>query len=374
MKLTVISDSFKGTLSSKQICDIAREEAQAVLPGCIVDAIPVADGGEGTVEAVLCAAKAERIELTVSGPFREPCPVSYARMGDTAVIEMAQCAGLPGVGERKDPKRTTTYGVGEMLLHAAERGCTELWLGLGGSATNDGGCGCAAALGVKFFDREGREFVPTGGTLQNIERIDPSNAAGKLKNVSICAMCDVENPLYGPTGAAYIFAPQKGADEKTVRELDEGLKNLSRVIKRDCGRDVAHVPGAGAAGGMGAGILAFMGGELVSGIEALLTLTDFDRRCADSDLVITGEGRLDEQSLHGKVISGVARHTRALGKPLIALVGCIGDGGEGAYEIGVDAVFPTCGACLPFEELALRAESDYRRTLRDVLTVYGIKR
>lgn len=365
-KCIVVSDSFKGTLSSLAICRIAEETVPTVFADCEVIAIPVADGGEGTVECFLKAMHADRITAQVHGAFGEPIEAAYARAGTTAIIEMAATAGLPLVGERKDPSKTTTYGVGELIAHAVEHGCNEILLGLGGSATNDCGCGCAAALGVVFTDTNGEPFVPVGGTLERIAHIDPSAAKERLSGVRITAMCDVENPLYGENGAAYIFAPQKGADADMVAALDNGLRCISGVIAADLSLDVSTVPGGGAAGGMGAGCIAFLGGKLRSGIETILDTVGFDKLLSGADLVITGEGRIDSQSVQGKVISGVAKRTAAK-VPLIAIVGGADDSAVCAYDCGIDAIFTTDRAALPVSALAGRAETDYRATLNDVL-------
>ncbi len=365
-KVIVISDSFKSTLSSTQIADIAKRVIPAYFPGCMVEGIPVADGGEGTVDCMATALEAPLVTVPVTGPYNEPVEAKYAVYGQRAILEMASAAGLPMVGDRLNPAVTSTYGVGMLIDHAVTNGCTELYLGLGGSATNDGGCGAAAAVGVKFYNTAGEAFVPVGATLHEIAHIDTSAAKAKLEGVRITIMCDVTNPLCGPKGAAHVFAPQKGADPEMVELLDAGLRNLAAVIAKDLGIDVIDMPGAGAAGGMGAGAIALLGGQLTSGIEAILSLVDFDARIADADLIITGEGRLDSQSLEGKVIDGVASHTAKQSKPLVVIVGCVGDGAERVYDRGVSAVFPTNRAGLPFEQLKPRAEQDYEATLRDV--------
>lgn len=364
-KCIVISDSFKGTLSSREICRIARETVPPVFPDCEVVCIPVADGGEGTVACFEEAIGAVPVSVSVRGPYGEPVEAVYGRKGPLAVVEMAAAAGLPLAGERRDPEQTTTYGVGQLIRHAVEGGCTDILLGLGGSATNDGGCGAAAALGARFYRRDGGCFVPVGGTLDQIGDIDISETGRLLEGVRITAMCDVENPLYGPQGAAYIFGPQKGADPDMVRRLDGQLRALSAVLTRRLGRDLSQMAGAGAAGGMGAGCVAFLGAELRSGIEAVLDTVDFDRRLEGADLVITGEGRLDSQSLHGKVISGIAKRTR--GVPLVAVVGCVGEGAEAAYELGVTAVFSINREAESFERSAPKSAVHYRSTLEDIL-------
>ena len=366
-KVVVISDSFKGTLSSREICDIARESVPRILPGCAVTAIPVADGGEGTVSCFLDSIGASPVTVSVQGPYGETVDAVYARKGNRAIIEMASAAGLPMVGSNLDPERTTTNGVGMLLRHAVENGCNELLLGLGGSCTNDGGCGCAAALGTRFFDADGNPFVPVGGTLGNIARIDNRETEKLLRGVSLTLMSDVDNPLCGARGAAHVCGPQKGADPAMVERLDAGLAHLASVIERDLGVRVADIPGAGAAGGMGAGCMAFLGARMRSGIEAVLDLVDFDAQIDSADLVITGEGRIDSQSVHGKVISGIAKRTQPRGVPLVAIVGSIAPDAQEAYELGVTAMFGIDRTAKAFTEYAAESAAYYRATLEDVL-------
>lgn len=365
-KCIIVSDSFKGTLSSLEICQMVRQSLPRFFPECEVVAIPVADGGEGTVECFLEAIQANPVTICSTGPYGETIQATYARSGCKAVLEMANTAGLPMVMENRNPEVTTTFGVGTMIRHAVESGCTEILLGLGGSATNDGGCGCAAALGVKFYDEKGNSFVPVGGTLSQICHIDVSQSKKLLEKVHIRAMCDVDNPLYGPTGAAYIFAPQKGADEDMVDRLDRQLRYLDQIIRRELGISVAQVPGAGAAGGMGAGCMAFLGAELKPGIEAVLDMVEFDRCLENVDLVITGEGRIDAQSIHGKVISGIAKRTSSRKIPLVAVVGSIADDAVGAYDMGVTAMFGINREAVAFAQCIYKTQENYCRTIEDI--------
>ena len=371
-KCVVVSDSFKGTVSSREICAIAQQVIPRHFPACEVVCIPVADGGEGTVDCFVQAMGAQRVEITVTNALGEKSAAAYARLGDLAIIEMAAAAGLPQVGERRCPGTATTYGVGELITHAVDSGCRKILLGLGGSATNDGGCGCAAALGVRFYDADGQSFVPVGDTLGRIARIDTAEAEALLRSVEITVMCDVTNPLYGPTGAAYVFAPQKGADAEKVKSLDAGLRHFGDVIRSQYGLDVSAMPGAGAAGGMGAGCVALLGGTIQSGIDAVLDVTGFDRQLEGADLVITGEGRIDSQSADGKVVSGVARRTRAKGVPLIAIAGGIADSAGAVYDIGVSAMFSTDRAALPVDMLGARSPGDYEATLSDIMSLIAI--
>ena len=371
-KCVVVSDSFKGTVSSREICAIAQQVIPRHFPACEVVCIPVADGGEGTVDCFIQAMGAQRVEVTVTNALGEKSAAAYARIGELAIIEMAAAAGLPQVGALRCPGTATTYGVGELIAHAVDSGCRKILLGLGGSATNDGGCGCAAALGVRFYDAAGQSFVPVGDTLGRIARIDTAKADELLRSVEITVMCDVTNPLYGPTGAAYVFAPQKGADAEKVKSLDAGLRHFGDVIRSQLGIDVSRMPGAGAAGGMGAGCVALLGGMIQSGIDAVLDVTGFDRQLEGADLVITGEGRIDSQSADGKVISGVARRTRAKGVPLIAIAGGIADSAGAVYDIGVSAMFSTDRAALPVDMLGARSPGDYEATLSDIMSLIAI--
>ena len=371
-KCVVVSDSFKGTVSSREICEIAQRVIPRHFPACEVVCIPVADGGEGTVDCFVQAMGAQRVGVTVTNALGEKSAAAYARLGELAIIEMAAAAGLPQVGAHPCPGTATTYGVGELIAHAVDSGCRKILLGLGGSATNDGGCGCAAALGVGFLDADGQSFVPVGDTLGRIARIDTAKADELLRSVEITVMCDVTNPLYGPTGAAYVFAPQKGADAEKVKSLDAGLRHFGDVIRSQYGLDVSAMPGAGAAGGMGAGCVALLGGTIQSGIDAVLDVTGFDRQLEGADLVITGEGRIDSQSADGKVVSGVARRTKAKGVPLIAIAGGIADSAGAVYDIGVSAMFSTDRAALPVDMLGARSPGDYEATLSDIMSLIAI--
>lgn len=370
-KCIVISDSFKGSLSSGEICDIARACFAEVLSDCELTAIPVADGGEGTVDCFHQVCGGELVPVTVQGPFGQDMEAAYLRLdGGRAVIEMASSAGLPLVGDRRDPRITSTYGVGQQIRHAVEQGSTQILLGLGGSCTNDGGCGCAAALGVRFLDRAGQAFVPTGGTLDQIAHIDVSGARQLLQTVKLTAMCDIDNPMHGPTGASYIFGPQKGADPAMVEFLDGQLKALDAVIQRELHRDVADVPGAGAAGAFGAGILAFLDGTLCPGIEAVLDLVDFDGKLKDCDLVITGEGRFDSQSIRGKVVSGVSRRAKRQGVPVAVIAGSVAEDVESVSadpDSGVTAVFSINRQAMDYSESRPFSRRNYRYTLENLL-------
>ena len=367
-KVVLIPDSFKGTMSSSEICAIMDGAIHRFYPEAKVVSIPVADGGEGSVESFLQAMGGERVTLTVKGPYFEEMEGFYGIIGkDTAVIEMAACAGLPLVSERKNPEKTTTYGVGQLLCDAARRGCKRIIVGLGGSCTNDGGTGAAAAAGVRFYNRNGEEFVPVGGTVGEISRVDVSGLCEELRGVEIVTMCDIDNPLCGENGASAIFGPQKGADADMVRRLDDGLAHLAEVVSRDLGKEVRELPGAGAAGGMGAGMVAFFSSRLQMGIETVLETVRFDEQVQDADLVLTGEGKIDGQSLRGKVVIGVARHTKRFGVPLVAIVGDIGDNIEAAYEEGVTGVFSINRVAVDFKVAKPRSKDDLKLTVENLM-------
>lgn len=367
-KILLVPDSFKGTLSSRQVCQVMAGQLRRFFPQAQVKSIPVADGGEGSVEAFLAAAGGERRTRTVTGPFGEPVEAFYGVLGDgrTAVIEMAACAGLPLAEGRLNPERATTYGVGELLLAAKEAGCTKAILGLGGSCTNDGGAGAAAALGAKFTRADGAAFIPTGGTLGEIAALDVSPVAQALQGMELTAMCDIDNPLYGEAGAAVVFAPQKGADAAMVARLDAGLRHLGQVAARCLGRDFSHLPGAGAAGGLGFGMAAFCGAQLRMGIDAVLDAVGFDSLLPGTDVVFTGEGKIDSQSARGKVVSGVAVRCRKAGVPVVAVVGQIDQGFEEMYQQGLTAVFSINRAAQPFAESRFHAGENLALTMENI--------
>lgn len=368
-KVILLPDSFKGTMSSVDICGIMSAQILKYYPNCEVVSIPVADGGEGSVDCFLRALGGKKTELQVSGPLFEDMTCFYGLLGDgtTAIIEMSACAGLPLIEHRKDPLGATTYGVGQLIVDAAKRGAKKIIVGLGGSATNDGGCGAAAAAGVRFLDAKGKAFTPTGGTLHKIENIDDSRKCPLLKEVEICAMCDIDNPMFGPTGAATVFGPQKGATPEMVRVIDRGLTHLSSVIHSDLGIGVGEVPGAGAAGAMGAGMLAFFGAKLQMGIETVLDAVGFDEIAADADMVLTGEGKIDSQSLRGKVVCGVAHRAKRHNVPVIAVVGDIGDNTEPLFHEGLTAVFSTNRVAVDFELARSRARKDMKDTIDNLM-------
>ncbi len=367
-KAVLIPDSFKGTLSSKEICNIIEKSISYHFPKCNVVSIPVADGGEGSVDCFLESLGGNKVYESVKNPYFEDMKSYYGLLSgkETAVIEMASCAGLPLVEDRKNPGKTTTYGVGQLILSAAKKGCKKIIVGLGGSATNDGGCGAAAAVGVKFFDECGKEFIPVGDSLKSIRKIDMSHRSELLKNIEIITMCDIDNPMYGETGAAYIFGPQKGADDKKVKELDEGLRNLSEVINKDLEMDLKDVPGGGAAGAMGAGMIAFFDSRLQMGIETVLDTVRFDDVISDADMIFTGEGNFDTQSLRGKVVIGVARRAKKSNVPVTVISGGTEDIKE-AFKMGVTSVFTINRLPHDFQISRYKSKENLEATIDNVL-------
>ena len=305
--IIIAPDSFKGTMTAVEVCKIVKKEFLKIQPDADIRCLPIADGGEGTVDALLFNG-GERVNVRVKDPLFRDIDSFFGILPDgTAVIEMAAASGLPLVGEDKNPLLTTTYGTGQLISAALDKGCREILLGIGGSATNDGGIGCVAALGARFLDDNGEEVSLNGAGLGDIAKIDLSGLDKRLSGTKIKVLCDVISPLYGTTGAAYVFAPQKGADEAAVRILDDGLKHLAEVTKQTIGEDNAYLEGAGAAGGLGFAAVSFLGGKLVRGAPTVLRAMEFDTLVKNADLVITGEGCFDEQSLLGKAPSCVAQ-------------------------------------------------------------------
>ena len=366
-KIILIPDSFKGTVTAGQFCDITEKTLKKYFPECNILSLPLADGGEGTTDCFLQMDGYSRVDTVCKNAFMEDIPVYYAVKGDTAVMEMAMCASLPSAKGRENPATTTTFGVGQLVLHAVKNGAKKIIIGLGGSCTNDAATGMAAAMGVKFYDADGNEFIPVGGTLDKIAEFDVSGAMELLKDTEILAMCDIDNPLYGTKGAAYVFSPQKGADGTMVKMLDDNLKYLSGLSCKLLKTDFSTTPGAGAAGGMGFGICAFLGGSLKPGVNLILDEIDFNSEIKDADLIITGEGRIDSQSLLGKAVVGIAR--RAEGVPVIAVVGSALPGYEEAYSQGLTAVFTTNMQPVPFEQAAKEAHGNLEKTVDNIARI-----
>ena len=370
----LVPDSFKGTLSAIEVCNIMKSSIKKLYKDANIISVPVADGGEGTVDAFLYALGGEKKSVWVSDAFNEQKILAHYAMlkDDIAVIEMAACAGLPLVKNRLEPDKTTTFGVGELIIDAINSGAKKIILGLGGSATNDGGCGMAAVLGVKFKDEQDQEFIPTGGTLSQIYKIDMNNIYSKIKDIEFISMCDVDNPLCGKLGASAVFAPQKGADEDMVRLLDEGLAHLAKIIKRDLHIEVKDIKGAGAAGGLGAGSIAFLQSKLTKGIDVILDTIKFDELVSKADIVFTGEGKFDSQSLHGKVVMGVANRSQKYKTPVIVVTGAIGENIQEAYNKGITAIFSINKEPMEFSKSALKSKENMILTMENILRLLKI--
>lgn len=358
MKVLVAPDSFKGSLASGQIIELVEAAGKRVLPDCQVLKMPIADGGEGTVDALVEILKGEKRQLAVKNPLLETVYATYGIVnGDTAVIEMAQASGLPLIEmERRNPLYTSTYGTGELIRGVLEAGFRKIIIGIGGSATNDGGIGAMEALGAQFLDGQGRQVKGIGESLGAIETIDLSNLMPELKAADIQVMCDVDNPLTGQRGATFVYGPQKGGTAEILERLEVGMLHYERLIRRDLGIDLSQIEGAGAAGGLGGALMAFLGAKLKSGIETILEVVDFAHILGDVDLVVTGEGRLDRQSAYGKVISGIGKACLKQGVPVVALVGSIGEGAEAIYDCGISGIVPIVNGPMTLAEAMEKAQ------------------
>lgn len=341
MRILIAPDSFKESLKAADAARYIAAGVLAVVPKAEILEMPLSDGGEGLTEALTYAMGGVMRNCTVTGPLGDKVNAFYGLVdSSTAIMEMAQASGLELVlPQDRDPMRATTYGTGEMIKTALDMGCSKIIIGIGGSATNDGGAGMAQALGARLLDSRGKDIVPGGQGLLELDSIDISGLDQRLAQTEILVACDVNNPLFGPQGASQIYGPQKGATPNMVETLDQALMNLAHVIKRDMGMDVASIPGAGAAGGLGAGLMAFAGGLLRPGLDLVMDTLHTDEVLAGGvDLVITGEGSINGQSIYGKVPVGLARRARQHGVPVLCIVGHIGPGAEAAYQEGIDAM------------------------------------
>ena len=375
MKIVIAPDSYKESLSALEVAQAVEAGFRQVFPDADYVLVPVADGGEGTVDAMVAATGGRKETVTVSGPLGEPVEAFYGLTGDgdTAVIEMAAASGLALVPpDRRNPLLTSSRGTGELIRAALDAGARRFILGIGGSATNDGGAGMVQALGARLLDLEGRELDGSGGDLARLERIDVSALDPRLKECRIEVACDVDNPLTGARGASAVFGPQKGATPEMVQALDANLARLARIVGRDLGVAVDTVPGAGAAGGMGAAMLAFFGATLKPGIEIVTAAVDLDDHVRDADLVITGEGRIDFQTVHGKTPIGVARVAKRHGKPVIGIAGSLGAEVGVVHAHGIDAVFSVLGKPCTLDEALRDAAANVELTARNVAAVLRI--
>ncbi len=367
-------DSFKGTLSSARSSELLAEEARAFFPGVGFRSLEVADGGEGTVDAIVASLGGQRVSARVADPLGRPVEAAYGMLpGSRAVIEMAAASGLPILAPaERNPLNTSTYGTGELLLDALDRGARDISLAIGGSATNDCGMGAMRALGVRFLDASGAELSGTGADLARVEKIDLSGMDPRIAQTSFHVMCDVDNPLVGPRGATYTFGPQKGADAAMADELEAGMTSFARVLERTFGTSVADEPGMGAAGGLGAAARLFLAAEVVGGVDWVLDLVGFDEALAGCSLCVTGEGHADGQSAHGKVVSGVAARCRTAGVPCVAIVGGMSAEATELLGCGVDALVPTVIDAASIEDVLANAERNFRLAAQRVFSLVSI--
>ncbi|GBQ97701.1 glycerate kinase [Gluconacetobacter liquefaciens] len=377
MKIVIVCDSFKESLSALQVADAIEDGFREIYPDATYVKLPAADGGEGTAESLVLATGGRMLTREVTGPLGTPVMAAFGILGDgqTAVVEMAAAAGLMLVPrDRRDPLTATTYGVGQLILAALDEGCRHVILGLGGSATNDGGAGMAQALGASLRDREEEELAFGGAELARLACIDLSRLDARLAGCRVEVACDVDNPLTGPFGASAVFGPQKGATPEMVGLLDGALAGYARHVAAATGREIDAVPGAGAAGGMGAAALAFLGATLRPGVEIVMEALGLDAILSDADLVITGEGRIDGQTVHGKAPIGVARVARRHGRPVIGIAGSLGHDAAKVHAHGIDAVFSVVNRPCTLEEALAEAATNVRVTARNVAATSAIFR
>jgi glycerate kinase len=360
MKIVIAPDSFKGSLTALEVADAIKEGVKRVMPEVEIDEVPMADGGEGTVQALVDATAGQMITEEVCDPLGNQIRANFGILGDgkTAVIEMAAASGLPLVPEdKRNPMFTTTYGTGELIRAALDRGCRKLIVGIGGSATVDGGAGMAQALGARLLDKDGNEVPRGGGGLEHLDRIDVSQLDLRIAESTTVVACDVDNPLVGPRGGPEVYGPQKGATPEMVKKLDKYLDRYADIIKRDLGADVKETPGAGAAGGLGAGLMAFLNAELKLGIDIVIEASGLERHLKDADLVITGEGKIDSQTIYGKTPIGVAKSAKKFGIPVIGIGGGISDDASVVYENGIDALMSIISYPMSLEIAMRRAHA-----------------
>jgi glycerate 2-kinase len=358
MKIVVAPDSFKGNLTSIQVADYVEAGILKADAAIEVVKVPVADGGEGSVEAMIAAAGGTIVPVKVCGPLGETVDAFYGLLADgrTAVIEMAAAAGLHLVPEdKKNPMETTTWGVGQLLLEALNQGVQRVIMCIGGSSTNDAGTGMVQALGGKFFDKAGMELGRGGKMLSAIDRIDISGIDARIAKTTFIAACDVKNPLFGPSGAAYVYAPQKGATPEMVTQLDKGLEQFAEAVHQSLGIEVSNISGGGAAGGLGAGLVAFCGARLMPGIDVVIEATAFEEKLQGADMLITGEGRTDGQTAYGKVPVGLAMVAKRCGVPVVCLSGGLAGDYENIYAHGIDAAFSNVTDAMPLKEAMLHS-------------------
>lgn len=375
MKIVIVPDSFKESMTAMEVCLAIEKGFRKVIPSAEYVKVPIGDGGEGTVQSLVDGTKGQLVSLSVTGPLGKRVEGFYGVSGDgqTAFIEMAAASGLHLVPkEERNPLVTTTKGTGELILDALDRGVKHIILGLGGSATNDGGTGMAAVLGARFFNRLGEEIQPLADSLHELSRIDITNLDERLRDIKVEAACDVTNPLVGEKGASAVFGPQKGATKEMVHILDRNLQNYGEVVEKCLNISVLDMPGAGAAGGLGAGVAAFLNGELKKGIDIVLDYIHFEQYLEGADLVITGEGQIDSQTIYGKGPVGVAKRAKKYDVPVIAIAGSIGSDYEVVFDHGIDAVFSIVNSITSLEQALQRGKENMEKTAENVARLLAI--
>ncbi|GHH99180.1 glycerate kinase [Neobacillus kokaensis] len=374
MKIVIAPDSFKESLSAIEVSEAIVKGFKKVLPDAEYVMVPMADGGEGTVQSLVDATSGKIIKKIVTGPLGEEVEAFFGMLGNerTAVIEMAAASGLQLVPvERRNPLITSSSGTGELIAAALDYGVNHIILGIGGSATNDGGAGMAQALGVRLLDENCREIGGGGGALGELCSVDIAGLDPRLGNVRIDVACDVDNPLIGEKGASAIFGPQKGADSEMMSRLDENLAHFAAIIERDLGKKIVDVPGAGAAGGLGGGLLAFLPAELKRGVDIVIEATGLSRLVQDADLVITGEGKIDDQTIFGKTPIGVAKAAKKFGVPVIAIAGTVGTDSHVVHDHGIDAIFSIIPGIVELEDAFKHAAEYIETTARNIAAVWS---
>lgn len=375
MKIVIVPDAFKESLSSVAVAEAVAKGWRRVFPDARCVTLPVADGGEGTVEALVFACGGKYLEAPVHDPLGKPLRARYGcdAEGQCAFIEMAAASGLMLLSpDKRNPLVTSSYGTGELIAHALDQGFRHLVIGIGGSATNDGGAGMLQALGIRLLDARGRDIAPGGAALAHLAHIDAANLHPALATCRVDIASDVGNPLTGSQGASAVFGPQKGATPAMVRQLDDNLVHFAHILKRDTGKDVANLPGAGAAGGMGAALLAFFDATLRPGIDIVLEAIGLERHLHDADLVITGEGRFDGQTALGKAPAGVAKLARKHGVPVIALAGSISPDAQALYDLGINAFFPVIPAPCSLQQALRDAAANIERTAHNIAATFAL--
>ena len=374
-KVVIAPDSFKESLSALEVAEAIERGFRQIFPQVQYVKLPMADGGEGTVDSMVAATGGEIVTVAVTGPLGQPVQAFYGLLGEgeTAVIEMAAASGLHLAPKaQRDPRMTTSYGTGELILAALERGVKTIILGIGGSATNDGGAGMMQALGARLLDENRQALPPGGAALAQLAYIDLSGVDPRLQQVSITAACDVDNPLCGANGASAVFGPQKGATPEMVTQLDAALRHYGTLLEQATGREVINAPGAGAAGGMGAALLGMLNARLRPGIEIVIETLQLEEALRDADLVITGEGRLDSQSIHGKTPIGVARVAKRFGLPVIGIAGSLSKDYQVVHQHGIDAAFSVLDRVVSLEDALAEAANNLEVTARNVAAVWRL--